>query len=189
VGPCTTLGQLTLALLVLGVLADDANDTLAMNDLALVADRFYGCTDLHEKLQFLVLTYAACLLVAVHNATAVQVIRAQLNGDSVTGEDADEVLAHSARNMRQYLVLVLELYLEQRIGQRLNDYRHHFNSIFLRQTISFDRKPCLTAQGCSICFASLQLVSWASGVSTRTKAKEDGGRNTHHLQDYRKNRD
>ncbi len=32
---------LSLALLVLGVLADDANDTLAMNDLALVADGFY----------------------------------------------------------------------------------------------------------------------------------------------------
>jgi hypothetical protein len=33
--------ELTLALLVLGVFADDADDTLAMNDLALVADRFY----------------------------------------------------------------------------------------------------------------------------------------------------
>jgi len=33
--------KLALALLVLGVLADDANDTLAMNDLALVADRLY----------------------------------------------------------------------------------------------------------------------------------------------------
>jgi hypothetical protein len=39
--------ELTLALLVLGVLADDANDTLAMDHLALVADRFYGRTDLH----------------------------------------------------------------------------------------------------------------------------------------------
>jgi hypothetical protein len=39
--------RLTLALLVLGVFADDADDTLAMDDLALVADRFYRCTDLH----------------------------------------------------------------------------------------------------------------------------------------------
>src|ERR1700735_5366608 len=41
--------------------------------------------------------------------------------------------------MRQDLVLVLELYLEQRIWQRLNDHRHYFNCIFLRQTVSFDR--------------------------------------------------
>jgi hypothetical protein len=33
--------KLALTLLVLGVLADDANDTLAVNDLALVADRLY----------------------------------------------------------------------------------------------------------------------------------------------------
>jgi hypothetical protein len=34
-------GRLALALLVLGVLTDDANDTLAVNYLALVADNFY----------------------------------------------------------------------------------------------------------------------------------------------------
>ena len=33
--------DLALALLVLGVFADDADDTLAMDNLALVADRFY----------------------------------------------------------------------------------------------------------------------------------------------------
>jgi hypothetical protein len=33
---------------VLGVLADDANDATAVDDLALVTDRFYGCTDLHK---------------------------------------------------------------------------------------------------------------------------------------------
>jgi hypothetical protein len=33
--------SLTLALLVLGVLANDANDALAVDYLALVADRFY----------------------------------------------------------------------------------------------------------------------------------------------------
>ena len=41
------LTDLSLALLVLSVLADDANHALAVNHLALVADRFYGCTDLH----------------------------------------------------------------------------------------------------------------------------------------------
>jgi hypothetical protein len=41
---------LALALLVLGVFADDANDAAAVDDLALVADRFYGCSDLHKIL-------------------------------------------------------------------------------------------------------------------------------------------
>jgi hypothetical protein len=38
---------LPLTLLVLGVLADNANDTATVNHLALIADRLYGCTDLH----------------------------------------------------------------------------------------------------------------------------------------------
>ncbi len=36
------------------------------------------------------------LLVAVNDAAAVQVVRAELDGNSVAGEDADEVLAHAA---------------------------------------------------------------------------------------------
>jgi len=38
---CVGLKTLALALLVLGVLADDANDTATVNHLALVADRLY----------------------------------------------------------------------------------------------------------------------------------------------------
>jgi hypothetical protein len=41
--------------------------------------------------------------------------------------------------MSQGLMLVLKLNLEHRIWQRLNDYRHHFDCIFLRQTISFGK--------------------------------------------------
>ncbi len=36
------------------------------------------------------------LLVAVDDATAVQVVGAKLDGYAVAGEDADEVLAHTA---------------------------------------------------------------------------------------------
>ena len=38
--------------------------------------------------------------------------------------------------MRQYLVLVLQFHLEHRIRQRLDDHRHYFNRVFLRQTVS-----------------------------------------------------
>jgi hypothetical protein len=42
-------GALALALLVLGVLANDANYPLAVDHLALVANWFYGCTNLHNN--------------------------------------------------------------------------------------------------------------------------------------------
>jgi hypothetical protein len=86
-------------------------------------------------------------------------------------------------------VLVFELYLEQRIRQCLYDHRHHFNCIFLRQTVSFD-KASVPSGHKSAPSASLpiQLVSWASGVFGCPQAEEDGGRYTHHLQVYRKSR-
>jgi hypothetical protein len=42
-------GQLALALLMLGVLADDTHHTTAVNDLALVTNLLYGCSDLHSN--------------------------------------------------------------------------------------------------------------------------------------------
>jgi len=76
------------------------------------------------------------LLVAIDDAAAVQVIRAELDGHAVAGKDADEVLAHAAGDVREDLVLILELDLEQRVGQGLDDRCHYFNRIFLRQTLS-----------------------------------------------------
>jgi hypothetical protein len=35
------------------------------------------------------------LLVAVDDAAAIQVVGAKLDGDTITGEDADEVLSHA----------------------------------------------------------------------------------------------
>src|SRR5579875_4189438 len=79
---------------------------------------------------------AQSLLVAVHNAAAVEVIRAELDGHAIAGENADEVLAHASGDMRENLVLVLELHLEQRVRQGLQDRCHYLNRIFLRQTLS-----------------------------------------------------
>src|SRR5580704_4032848 len=80
-----------------------------------------------------------CLLVAVDNAAAVEIVRAELNRDAVAGEDADEVFAHASRDVSKGLMLVFKLDLEHRIWQGLDDHRHHFNCIFLRQTISFGK--------------------------------------------------
>ena len=77
------------------------------------------------------------LLVTVDNAATVEIVRAELNRDAVAGEDADEVFAHTSRDVSESLMLVLQLNLEHRIRQCLNDDRHNLNCIFLRQTISF----------------------------------------------------
>src|SRR5882757_10455342 len=78
-----------------------------------------------------------CLLVAVDNAAAVEVVWAELNRDAVAGEDADEVFAHTSGDVSKGLMLVFKLDLEHGIWQGLDDHRHHFNCIFLRQTVSF----------------------------------------------------
>src|ERR1700677_1871620 len=70
-------------------------------------------------------TALLCLLVAVDNAAAVEVIRAELNRDAVAGEDADEVFAHTSGDVCKGLMLVLKLDLEHRIWQGLNDDCHH----------------------------------------------------------------
>ena len=80
------------------------------------------------------------LLVAVDDAAAVEVVRAELNRDAVAGEDTNEVLAHASGDVCEGLMLVFKLDLEQRIGQRLDDDCHYFNCIFLRQTLSFERR-------------------------------------------------
>ena len=57
------------------------------------------------------------LLVAVDNAAAVEVVRAELNRDAVAGEDADEVFTHTSGDVRKGLMLVFKLNLEQRVRQ------------------------------------------------------------------------
>jgi 4-diphosphocytidyl-2C-methyl-D-erythritol kinase len=85
------------------------------------------------------LNSVSCLLVAVDNAATVEIVRAELNRDAVAGEDADEVFAHAPGDVSKRLMLVLKLNLEHRIWQGLNDDCHHFDCIFLRQTISFGK--------------------------------------------------
>src|SRR5882724_4035764 len=53
--------------------------------------------------------------------------------------------------MRQYLVLILKLYLEHCVRQGLDDHCHHLNRVFLRQSVSrFCQRssPALLANYC-----------------------------------------
>jgi hypothetical protein len=76
------------------------------------------------------------LLVPIHNSSAIQVVRTQLNGYAVTRQNADEILAHSSRDVCQHFVIRLELHLEHGVGQRLNNRCHDLNRVFFRQTVS-----------------------------------------------------
>src|SRR5262245_50327245 len=77
----------------------------------------------------------APLLQTVHNAAARQVVGRQLHQHPVPGQDADEVLAHLARDVGEDLVLVLELDAEHGVRQRLDHGRLDLDGLFfLRQT-------------------------------------------------------
>src|SRR3954467_2761592 len=62
-----------------------------------------------------------CLLVAVDDATAGQVVGRELHDHAVLGQDADVVLPHLAADVGEHPVPVLQLHPEHRIGQRLDD--------------------------------------------------------------------
>src|SRR5271157_6315 len=79
---------------------------------------------------------ASGLLIPIDNPPAGEIVRAELYCNAITGKNADKILPHAARNVRQSLVLVFQLHLEHGVGQRLDDRCHYFNRVFLRQTLS-----------------------------------------------------
>ena len=107
-GVHTPVTGLTLALLVLGVLADNHNAALALDDLALFAHGLHGRSNFH--LYFL-------LLASPHDTAAGDVIGRHLYGDLIAGKDPDKVHPELAGNMRQNDVAFADIYLEHGVGQ------------------------------------------------------------------------
>src|SRR6266851_513440 len=70
------------------------------------------------------------LFIAIHNPPAIQIVRRKLNCNFISRQNANEILAHLAGNMRQNLVFVFQFHLEHGIRQRLQHRRHHFNRVF-----------------------------------------------------------
>src|SRR5271167_748118 len=60
------------------------------------------------------------LLVPVNDATAAQVVRAELHNHTVIGEDPDVVHPHLPADVSEYLVPVVQLHPEEGIRQRLD---------------------------------------------------------------------
>src|SRR6202795_3238889 len=72
------------------------------------------------------------LLVAVDDPPAGEVVGRKLHSDLVSRENADEILAHLAGNMRQDPVLVFQFNAEHRVRQRLDHPRPPFDCVLLR---------------------------------------------------------
>src|SRR5580698_10903341 len=119
-----------LALLVPRVRADHHDAAVAADDPALAADLLDARLDLHGKL-LLVARRAGLvsswhrgarmpLLVPINDATAAEVIRAELYDHPVVGQNPDVVHPHLPADMGEYLVPVVQLHTEEGIRQRLH---------------------------------------------------------------------
>src|SRR5262245_52785708 len=71
------------------------------------------------------------LLQSERDPPARQVVRRELDLHPVAGKDADVVLAHLPRDLREHIVPVLELYPEHRAGERLDDLAFDLDLLFL----------------------------------------------------------
>ena len=65
--------------------------------------------------------FSTGLAVAVNDATAGEVVRAELDDNTVFGDDADVVLPHLSGDRCKHLVTVGQLNAEHRVGQSLGN--------------------------------------------------------------------
>ena len=108
---------LTLTLLVLGVLADHAHNTAALDNLALRTNPLYRASYLHNTLFSVMM--GPVLLGPVCYPAAGKVVRRKLHRYLVPWEDLNKMHPHLAGDMSQHHVLVLQLDLEHGVGQCL----------------------------------------------------------------------
>ena len=107
-----------------GVGADDHHSPLTPDHLAAITAPLYRCRDLHVVL-------TCVLLESICDAATGEVVRRQLHAYAVAGEDADEVHPQLAADVRQYLMLILELDPEHGVRQRLDDRSFDLDCISL----------------------------------------------------------
>ena len=83
-----------------------AHHTLAVDDFTLVTHFLNRRSDFHLfNPQFFCAAHAPLSLVAIGNASAVQVVGRQLDQHSITRKNPNDMLAHFPLNVRQHLML------------------------------------------------------------------------------------
>ena len=136
------LCQSALALLVLGVLADNHDLAVALDYLALLAHGLDRRSDFHLK--FLLFKGVVPEALAAGsgrtplfgspcNASAGEVIGAHLNRDLVARENTDEVHTELAGYMGQDYVAASDVHVEHCIGQGFDDRALKLDYIVFRQ--------------------------------------------------------
>src|SRR5918996_2212569 len=75
-------------------------------------------------------------LVAVGDPSAVEIVRRELDLDPVTRQDADVVTPHLAGDVSEDFVPVVELDLEHRVREGLDDLALHLDLFFLRHRLA-----------------------------------------------------
>ena len=98
------------------IFADHAHTAVTTNDLALVADFLDAGTDLHDA-SVASDEEGLVLLVSVGNATSGEVIRRELDLDSIAGQNSDVIHPHLARNVGKHLMSILEFDPKHGIGK------------------------------------------------------------------------
>jgi hypothetical protein len=97
--------KLSLSLFVLGVLAADADDPLAADDLAVFADALYGRTDFHDRLKKKLRLgrggsgRLAAIPLSEGDSTHRKVVRSQFQGDGVARNKRDPIFSHLPRDL------------------------------------------------------------------------------------------
>src|SRR4030095_1075950 len=84
---CHLISRLSLSLLVFRIHTNHPYDTLAMDDLALVAHLFYRRTYFHHET-------SGSLFIAISNTPPIEVVRRKLNQNSVARKNSNKMLAH-----------------------------------------------------------------------------------------------
>ena len=133
-----------LALLMLGVLADDHHAAFAADDLALFADGLHGRLDLHDvEPPF---DWSRRLFRAPGDAALRQIVGRHFDCDLIAGQDADEVGPQLAGDVRQQgvaagrelpssFVLAQHFHLKDGVRQSLAHDAFDLDNVFFRQAI------------------------------------------------------
>src|SRR5699024_4899548 len=120
-----------LPLLVTGVGgADDGDPASTADHLAVLTDSFDAGLDLHDVLVVRPFIGDEQLLVAVRDPSAGEVVRGQFDLHTITGKDANVVHTHLSRDMREYLVPVVQLHSEHGVFLRLEHGAFEDDGVF-----------------------------------------------------------
>src|SRR6266849_4251027 len=124
------------------------------------------CSTLTCYVLVLCLCVTPFLFVSVGNPPSREVIRREVDRDSIPLQDPDVVLAHLPADVRQHLVPVLELHAEGRVRKHFADRTHHLYRVASHARC---RSPSpVVERGCHSLMVCGSMVSSRGAVGPRS---------------------